>query len=180
MKMLKYAFDAREEVIRENEVQQNLYKSKEAEVEEYMYNSIVENIVDLIDESIRHGRFNTKCYMDLPDRFFSDDSSIAHILREMWCFRNLNFGNKISKRAIDRVTTVLRKRGYFILQDNLLNNRVFSCYISWERVKKTNRTLRGLCRFIIVLIRYRDDYYKPGSTGVNTLKRNFESLIKQS
>lgn len=180
MKMLKYAFDAREDVIRENEAQQKLYESREAEVEEYMYNSIVEHIVELIDASIRNGRFDAKCYINLPDRFFSDESSICHLLREMWCFRNLNFGNKIARRAIDRVRTTLKKRGYYILQDHLNNTSVFSCYISWERVKKTNRTLRGLCRVIIVLIRYRDDYYKPGSNGVNTLKRNFESLIKQS
>lgn len=184
MKLPKYAFDTRQAMIpvwkmRHKRVPSQKQRRNDVirmKVEEYMYKYIMNDIAKYIEYYSEIGDGHIQYYLDLPKTFLDDNCVIQQTLMHLPEFRR-TFNNG---GLVHRVYETLRHRGYSATVKICDTTHRFSCHISWYLVKRTNRTLRAICRCIIVFIRYREDYYKPGSKGVNTLKRNFESLIKQS
>lgn len=90
-----------------------------------------------------------------------------------------SFGNgkHIKKCARTKVVGILKRAGYKVSPPEFNRNELplEDFVISWEKPSRL-RLFQGLVRFLIITIRYRDDYYAPNGKWHNKAKESFEEF----
>lgn len=174
MKLPKYAFDVR---LRTDEICVDKQKKREAmgkEVEDFITKYVLSEMATYIEHAMNKTQYSVKYDINFESRFMeSGHSTISYIIYEIRIYSETF--KTAANNAIRRIRNTLVYRGYEFTYN--YHDHKLICNISWRTSKKTNRTLRAICRCIIVFSRYREDYYKPGGKGMITCKRNFESML---